>query len=88
MQTAYLTPAELPDLRTQSETQLRSLWERADPATARPIVWREILSRNGDYSAMIAVREATATRAPVAEIKGDAEAAILACDERHHWQNW
>ena len=88
MQTAYLTPAELPDLRTQSEAQLRSLWERADPATARPIVWREILSRNGDYSAMIAVRDATATRAPVTEITGDPEAAILARDERHHWQKW
>ena len=86
MQTAYLTPAELPDLRTQSEAQLRSLWERADPATARPLVWPEILSRNGDYSAMIAVREATA-RVPVTEITGDPEAAILARDERHHWQN-
>ncbi len=85
MQTAYLTPAELPDLRTQSEAQLRSLWERADPATARPIVWREILSRNGDYSAMIAVREATAVRAPVTDITGDPEAAILARDERQHW---
>ena len=37
---------------------------------------------------MIAAREATAVRAPVAEITGDAEAAILALDERHHWQKW